>query len=318
LIIQQSASCRNGENMKVLIAGSSGMIGSAVTRHLIENGHEVIRLVRYAPNSGEVWWNPDAGEIDTAGLDGFDGVVHLATMPWPMRWTVKAKQKMRANRLGTNRLLAESLAGCMQKPRVLICASGMGYYPSSGEAILTEDSPAGTSFLAGLQQDGEAATSPASESGIRVVHLRIPPVLGGAALLRIGFQAGDGQQWMSWVGRDELASIIEFSLKTESLSGPVNAVSPNPMRNAEFATTASRALQQKCGGTMPATLVRLIMGEMGEELLLSSRRIRPAKLLAAGYQFRFPELEEAVRHEWESSKMGSASKPSQVLSQQSR
>jgi uncharacterized protein (TIGR01777 family) len=193
----------------------------------------------------------------------------------------------------------------------------MGYYPSSGDAILTEGSSAGTSFLANLQQDGEAATKPASDAGIRVVNLRIPPVLGGTALLRIGFQAGDGQQWMSWVGLDEMVSIIEFALTTETLSGPVNAVSPNPKRNADFATAASQALEQKCGGSMPASLVRLFMGEMGEEFILSSRRIQPAKLLAAGYQFRFPELEGAVRHEWESTKMGSVSKPTPVLSQQS-
>jgi len=285
--------------MKILIAGSNGMVGSAVTRHLIENCHEVTRLVRRTSGPNEIWWNPDAGEIDRAKLEGFDGVVHLASMPWPMRWTKKAKEKLRANRLATNRLLAESLAGCVQKPHVLICASGMGYYPSSGDTVLTEHSSAGTSFLANLQQDGEAATAPATQAGIRVVHLRIPPVLGGAALLRTGFQAGDGQQWVSWVGRDELASIIEFVLKTETLSGPVNAVSPNPMRNANFAVAAAQALEQKCGGAMPAFLVRLIMGEMGEEFLLASRRIEPVKLIAAGYQFRFPELELAVRHERE-------------------
>jgi uncharacterized protein (TIGR01777 family) len=283
--------------MKTLIAGSNGMIGSAVARHLVDCGHEVVRLVRHTPGPGEVWWNPDAGEIDKAGLDGFDGVVHLATMPWPMRWTGKAKQKMQANRLATNRLLAESLAACKHKPRVLICASGMGYYPSSGDTVLTEASPAGTSFLARLQQAGEAATAPASAAGIRVVHLRIPPVLGGSALQQVGFPAGDGQQWSSWVGRDELASIIEFILLTATLNGPVNAVSPNPLRNADFAMAASQALNQKCRGPMPAFLVRLIMGEMGVELLLSSRRIQPARLLAAGYRFRFPELEQALRHE---------------------
>jgi hypothetical protein len=295
--------------MKVLIAGSNGMVGSAVTRHLTERGYEVIRLVRHTPGPGEVWWNPDAGEIDKAGLDGFDGVVHLASVPWPMRWTAKAKQMIRANRLGTNRLLAESLAACAHKPQVLICASGMGYYPSSGDAVLTENSPAGTSFLARLQQDGEAATAPASKAGIRVVHLRIPPVLGGAALQRVGFRAGDGQQWASWVGRDELASIIEFALTTEALTGPVDAVSPNPMRNAEFANAAFQALGQKPGGTMPAFLVRLVMGEMGEEFLLVSRRIQPAKLLAAGYQFRFPELEQALRHEMGRLNAGLDSKP---------
>ena len=283
--------------MKILIAGSNGMLGSAVTRHMIECGHEVTRLVRRSPAPGEVWWNPDAGEIDTASLDGFDSVVNLASMPWPMRWTAKAKQMMCANRSGTNRLLAESLAGCEHKPMVLICASGVGYYPPSGDTELTEDSPAGRSFLTGVNQDGEGATAPASQAGIRVVHLRIPMVLGGTRLKQIGFQAGDGQQWMSWVGRDELASIIEFALKTKALSGPVNAASPNPMRNAEFARAASQALGQKCGGAMPAFLVRLIMGEMGEEFLLASRRIQPAKLLAAGYRFRFPELEGTLRHE---------------------
>ena len=295
--------------MKILIAGSNGMVGSAATRYLIECGHEVVRLVRREPGIGEVFWDPDAGKIDTAGIEGFDGVVHLATMPWPLRWTGKAKQKILANRLATNRLLAESLAACEHKPQVLICASGMGYYPSSGDTILTEDNPAGTTFLASLQQAGEAATAPASQAGIRVVHLRIPMVLGGAALLRIGFQAGDGQQWASWVGRDELASIIEFALRTESLAGPVNAVSPNPIRNADFAIAASHALEQKCGGTMPAFLVRLTLGEMGEELILASRRIQPAKLLAAGYQFRYPDLEQAVRHEWEISKIGMAPQP---------
>lgn len=283
--------------MRILIAGSTGMIGSALTRHLSDSGYEVIRLVRKGPGAGEVFWDPDAGKIDAAGIEGFDGVVHLATMPWPMRWTAKAKQKIRLNRLATNGLLAESLARCEHKPQVLICASGMGYYPSSGDTVLTEDSPAGTSFLAGLQQAGEAATAPASEAGIRVVHLRIPMVMGGAALQRIGFQGGEGQQWVSWVGRDELVSIIEFALTTDSLAGAVNAVSPNPMRNADFATAASQALGQKWGGVMPAFLVRLTMGEMGEEFVLASRRIQPAKLLAVGYQFRFPELEAALRHE---------------------
>ena len=298
--------------MRILIAGASGMIGSVIAPYLASQGHEVVRLVRRETGTGEVRWDPEAGTIDAAGVEGFDGVVHLATMPWPMRWTAKAKQRIRANRLATNRLLAESLAGCEHKPQVLICASGMGYYPPSGDTVLTENSPAGTSFLARLQQDGEAATAPASEADIRVVHLRIPPVLGGAALQKIGFQAGDGQQWASWVGRDELASIIEFALTTEALTGPVNAVSPNPMRSADFARASSEALGQKWGGIMPAFLVRLLMGEMGEEFLLSSRRIQPAKLLAAGYRFRFPELEQALRHEMESMNASLASKPKQL------
>jgi uncharacterized protein (TIGR01777 family) len=285
--------------MKILIAGSNGMIGSAVTRHLIECGNKVVRLVRHAPGQGEIQWNPETGEIDKDNLDSFDGVIHLATMPWPLRWTAKAKRAIRANRLATNGLLAKSLAGCEHKPEVLICASGMGYYPPSGETILTEESSAGTSFLAHLQQDGEAATAPASQAGIRVVHLRIPPVLGGPALQRGSLKAANGQQWMSWVSRDELAAIIEYVLRIKALSGAVNPVSPSPLRNAEFATTATQALGRKSTLSMPAFLVRLLMGEIGEEFILASRRIQPAKLLAAGYHFQFPELAGAIRHELE-------------------
>ena len=283
--------------MKILVTGSHGMIGSAVTRHLLENGHEVVRLVRFTPGPGEVWWDPDAEEIDIAGLEGFDAVINLATMPWPMRWTAKVKQKMANNRSGTNRLLAEALSLCEHKPSVLICASGIGYYQPSGDTIITEDGSAGNSFLTHLNWDGESATISASEAGIRVIHLRIPMVLGGDRLKMLGFQAGSGEQWMSWIGLDEVASIVEFALKTESLSGPVNCASPNPMRLAEFAKTSTEALGQKPGGVMPAFIARLVLGEMGEEFLLASRRAQPAKLLAAGYRFRFPDLADTLRHE---------------------
>ena len=147
--------------MKILIAGSSGMIGSAVAAYLASRGHDVSRLVRQAPVAGEVHWDPDAGNIDAAGLEGLDGVVHLASMPWPMRWTPKTKKQLYANRIITNSLLANTLAVCQRKPQVLVCASGMGIYPASGDQILTEDSPLGTDFLARLQCDGEAANGPA-------------------------------------------------------------------------------------------------------------------------------------------------------------
>ena len=283
--------------MKILIAGSHGMIGSAVTRHLIERGHRVVRLVRQRPGPDEVWWDPDASQIDGSGLEGFDGVINLATMRWPFRWTRKFKKKIRANRMATYRLLAESLAACVRKPRVLVCASGIGVYPSSGDEILTEETAPCSSFLSAVDLDGETTTAAAEAAGIRVVHLRIPQVMGGPALQYAGFRAGDGQQWVSWIGRDELVSIIEFTLTDDSLNGPVNAVSPNPLRNAEFAATATRALGLKPGGVMPTFIVRLVMGEMGEEFALSSRRAQPAKLLAAGYRFRFPDLADALRHE---------------------
>jgi uncharacterized protein (TIGR01777 family) len=283
--------------MKILIAGSSGMIGSAVAAYLASRGHDVSRLVRQAPVAGEVHWDPDAGNIDAAGLEGLDGVVHLASMPWPMRWTPKAKKQLYANRIITNSLLANTLAVCQRKPQVLVCASGMGIYPASGDQILTEDSPLGTDFLARLQCDGEAATAPAAAAGIRVVNLRIPGVLGGASLKHNIGRIGSGRKWTSWVARDELAYIIEYVLITNTLAGPVNPTSPNPVRNAEMAAALSRAVGRKPGLPVPAFLLRLMLGEMAEALILASRRILPGKLLAAGYPFHFAELEKALQHE---------------------
>jgi uncharacterized protein (TIGR01777 family) len=283
--------------MKILVAGSSGMIGIVLVDNLIKQGYTVVRLVRHKPGPGETWWDPEGGEIDCAGIEGFEGVVHLASMPWPMRWTAKAKQELHHNRLATNCLIVNTLMKCVHKPEVLICASGMGYYASSGDSILTEESPNGTSFLAQLQQAGESSAAIAMEAGIRVVNLRIAPVMGGNAVKRMGFQMGNGRQWNSWVSRDELVSIIEFILRTKSVAGPVNPVSPNPLRNADLTIRTAHVLGVKPRGKMPTFLVRLLMGEMGDELMLSSRRMLPAKLLAAGYQFQFPEFEQALKHE---------------------
>jgi uncharacterized protein (TIGR01777 family) len=285
------------EIVRTLIAGASGLVGSAVAAHLARQGHEVVRLVRRAPGAGEVQWGPDEGLIDIACVEGFDGVVHVASAPWPARWTAKAKQQIRANRLATNRLLAQTLADCHHKPQVLVCASGMGFYPPSGDQVITEDSGGGTSWLATLQRDGEAATAPAKAAGIRVVNLRIPPVLTGASIQRGMNRVGSGQQWMSWVGRDELASIVQHVLVTDVVVGPVNPVSPNPVRNADFATSAARVLGRKPGFALPAFLLHLLLGEMADEFMLASRRMEPRKLLATGYQFRFPDLETALRHE---------------------
>ncbi len=285
--------------MRILMAGASGMIGSAVAPYLTKQGHEVARLVRREPGAGEVRWDPDNGTIDANAVEGFDGVVHVASMRWPLRWSSSFKKQMRENRLRTNGLLARTLAGCQRKPRVFIFASGMGIYPSSGDEVLTESSPEGTDFLAQLQHDGEAATAPASAAGIRVVCLRIPMVLGGAAVRQSMGRMGDGRQWTSWVARDELASMIQHILVTDSVAGPVNPVSPNPMRNGEMAAALSRAQQRKPGPAMPAFVLRLVMGEMADAIVLASRRIMPAKLLASGYQYRFPELEAVVRHELE-------------------
>jgi uncharacterized protein len=290
--------------MKVLIAGAGGLIGSAVASHLSTRGYEIVRLVRREAGPGEVRWDPDGGTIDASGLEGFDGVVQVASMSWNGRWTPEFKQRIYNNHVGAIRIIAEALAHRQHKPGVLICASGMGIYPSSGERVITEDSPLGTDFLARLQRDGEAAANPAAAAGMRVVHLRIPMVLGGpnlamlAANARRGFgRLGNGRQWCSWVSRDELASMIQFGLVCEAVRGPINAVGPNPATNAEFTETLARILERKPRFGIPAFAMRLMLGEMADALALASRRIEPRKLLDAGYSFRFPDLETALRHE---------------------
>lgn len=282
--------------MKILISGSNGMIGSAAARYLATQGHQVTRLVRGKPAAGEVFWDPDGGEIDAAGIEGFDGVVNLASRAWPARWTPAAKGAMRANRLAANGLLARALSACSRKPQVFVCASGMGIYAPAGDSVIDEESPLGADFLAGLQKDGEAAAQNAAAAGIRVVNLRIPMVVGGEAARRKVGRLGDGRQWCSWVGRDELAGIIDFILTHGNVAGPVNPVSPNPLRAAEFASVAA-CVHGAAGPALPAWVLRLMMGEMAEALILASRRIQPRRLQEAGYVFRFPELDGALRHE---------------------
>ncbi len=286
--------------MRVLVAGAGGLIGSVIAHDLETKGHDVVRLVRHEPGPGAVRWDPDAGTIDKDGLEAFDAVIDVASMPWPTRWTSAAKKRIYENRVRSYRLLAEALAGRARKPRVLVFASGMGIYPSSGDNLLTEESAIGTDFLAGLQRDGEAAAAAASGAGIRVVHLRIPSVLGGpnlAALARNLRPMGSGRQWWSWVALDEIPAIVEHVLGSDTLVGAVNTASPNPVRAAEFSATLGRVLGRRPGRSVPAILLRLAMGEMAEALLLASRRMEPRRLLQTGYRFRYPELDAALRHE---------------------
>lgn len=294
--------------MNILITGAGGLIGSALVPFLTTGGHKVRRLVRGRANfnNDEYFWDPYAGSINKACLEGIDAVVHLSGENIAGRWSDEKKKKLRDSRIMSTRLLSQTLAELPKPPKVLVCASAMGYYGDRGEEILTEDSAAGQSFLADVVQDWEQGTEAAAKKGIRVVNLRNSIVLSakGGALKKmllpfrmgVGGVFGSGNQYWSWIGIDDVVGVIYHSIRTETLSGPVNVASPNPVTNREFTKTVGRVLKRPTIFPMPAAAARLALGEMADELLLSSIRLEPKKLKASGYSFRFPELEEALRH----------------------
>ncbi len=295
--------------MNILVSGSTGLIGSALVPALTAGGHRVVRLVRSQPTSGEatVAWDPAAGTIEADKLEGLDAVVHLAGESIAAgRWNEERKQRIRDSRVKGTRLLAETLARLQAKPKVLACASAIGYYGNRGDELLHESSTPGTSFLCEVCKEWEAACHPARQAGIRVVNLRFGVVLSrrGGALAQmltpfkcgVGGKLGSGRQYMSWIALDDVVGIIQYVLTNDSLHGPVNTVAPGAVTNREFTRTLGRVLWRPTIFPMPAFAARLLFGEMADELLLASTRVQPARLLSAGYPFRFPELEGALRH----------------------
>jgi uncharacterized protein len=295
--------------MKILVSGSTGLVGKALVSSLTGAGHQVTRLVRSQPGAGEkdIYWDPAAGSLDSSRLEGLDGVVHLAGESIAEgRWTAEKKARIRNSRVKGTQLLAEALAQRAQRPRTLICSSAIGYYGDRGAEILREDSRPGSGFLPDVCREWEAATKPAADSGIRVVNLRTGLVLSssGGALpkmlppfkLGAGGKLGTGQQYMSWIAIDDMVGTIQHALEKTTLSGPVNAVSPHPVTNLEFTKTLGRVLSRPTLFAVPAFAVRLMFGQMGEDLLLASARVEPARLAGSGYVFRYPVLEGALRH----------------------
>lgn len=294
--------------MHILVSGSHGLIGSALIPFLKGQSHQVSRLVRQTPKQqGEIHWDPIAGSIDAASLDGLAVVVHLAGENIASgRWTAARKATIRDSRVRGTRLLSESVAKLGRPPRVLVSASAIGYYGNRGDERLTETSHAGSGFLCDVCQEWEGATEPALKRGIRVVSLRIGVVLSpkGGALAKmlppfrmgVGGKIGGGNQHMSWIAIDDLVGIIAQALSADALAGPVNAVAPNPVTNAEFTKALGRVLGRPTFFPMPAFAARLAFGEMADELLLASARVEPTKLLAGGYRFQFPKLEPALCH----------------------
>jgi hypothetical protein len=294
--------------MKILITGSTGLVGSALIPNLVASGHEVIRAVRRPTQGpGEVYWNPEAGEVAASRLSGIDAAINLAGENIFGKWTEEKKKRIYDSRVVGSRKLAEAMAQLDPKPRVLIIASATGFYGDRGADVMTEDSSPGNGFLVKVCSDNEEATAPASENGIRVVKFRLGIVLtkkGGALAkmltpfkLGIGGKIGSGDQYMSWIAIDDLLSIIENALASESLYGPVNAVAPNAVTNLEFTKTLGRALSRPTIFPVPAFAMRLIFGkEMADETLLASTRVEPRRLIEDGYKFKYSSLDGALRH----------------------
>jgi hypothetical protein len=294
--------------MKILISGSHGLVGTALMKSLEPEGHEVFRLVRYAPSSdAEIEWSPDRYSIALARIEGFDAVVNLAGESIAEgRWTEDKKQRIRESRVKGTKLLGDALANLTNSPKTFICASAIGYYGNRGDEILTETSAPGDDFLAKVCVEWEKATALAKEKGIRVLNTRFGVILDahGGALAKmlppfragLGGKIGSGKQWMSWIALDDVVGALKFALTNEGLSGPVNFVAPNPVTNAEFTNTLGKVLSRPTLFPIPAFGVRLLFGEMGEALLLAGQRVAPKRLMTEGYQFQYSQLDEALRH----------------------
>jgi uncharacterized protein len=292
--------------MEVLISGATGLIGSALTPELEAKGHMVRRLTRHPRREGDVRWDLDAGVIE-GDLSGIGAVVHLAGESIAEgRWTEEKKRRILESRRKGTRLLAETVAELDEPPSVMVSVSATGYYGDRGNELLTEESGSGDLFLSEVCREWEAAADPAREAGVRVVHPRLGIVLsteGGAlgATLPIfklggGGKIGSGGQYWSWVSFDDVIGAIIHVMDTEDLSGPVNVVTSHPPTNAEYTRVLGKVLNRPTFFTLPAPAARLMLGEITDELLLASARVEPVRLQEAGYSFRHPELEGALRH----------------------
>ena len=294
---------------RILLSGASGLVGRALGAMLSAGGHEVLRLVRNRPRSSDQRrWDPATGQLEPESLAGCDTVIHLAGESIAGgRWTTTKKSRILRSRVDSTRLLCERLARMSQGPRTVLIASAIGFYGNAEDAWLDENSASGTGFLADVCRQWEAAADPAIAAGLRVVFLRFGIILSpaGGALrqmltpfrLGVGGRIGSGRQWMSWIALDDVLGAIHRAMWHDTLAGPVNVVAPEPVTNADFTFVLGSVLRRPTVLPLPAQVARLALGQMADELLLTSQRVAPAKLNELGYPFRYPTLESALRHE---------------------
>ena len=297
--------------MRVLVSGSTGLVGTALIESLERQGHKVARLVRQGTavkgtaSEERIAWDPVGGGFDAARAEGADALVHLAGASIAGgRWNGARKELLRTSRIDATRHLMGALARLQRPPSTVVAASAIGYYGSRGDELLTEASAPGNDFLAGLCREWEREQVRGAEFGARVVNLRFGVILSksGGALPRmalpikmgVGGKLGSGRQWMSWVTLAETIRIIELALANAALAGPVNVVTPNPEQNSDFTKVLAKTLHRSAPLPAPVFALRLALGEMADALLLSSQRVVPSKLLGAGYSFEQPNLAQAL------------------------
>jgi hypothetical protein len=295
--------------MKVAITGSSGLVGSALKDKLRSQGNEVVTFVRSnaSGQSGKFLWNPEAGTIDTAGFAGVNAVINLAGESIAAkRWTAEQKIKIRDSRVKGTTLLAQTIAKLESRPEVLVSASAIGFYGDRGDEVLTENSAPGKGFLADVCQQWERSSEAAEASGVRVVRARLGVVLSkdGGALQKMlpifklggGGVIGSGKQYMSWIALDDVVNALIFAVTNKSVSGAMNVVAPNSVRNSEFTEALGHALHRPAVLPLPAFAAQLIMGEMADQLLLASAYVEPLALTGNKFEFEYPNLAGALLH----------------------